>query len=80
MNFVFFLIYAFGSFGLQNFSVVALGQLTAPSPVAANTALSGYLLMSALGVLIGGWIAGRMTQHRADRLARACRPPCSPRC
>ena len=30
----------------------------------ANTALSGFLLMSALGVLIGGWIAGRMTHHR----------------
>ena len=64
MNFVFFTIYAFGSFGLQNFSVVALGQLYGTSPVTANTALSGYLLLSALGVLIGGWIAGRMTHHR----------------
>jgi FSR family fosmidomycin resistance protein-like MFS transporter len=64
MNFVFFTIYAFGSFGVQNFSVVALGQLYGTSPVTANTALSSYLLMSALGVLIGGWIAGRMTQHR----------------
>ena len=54
MNFVFFTIYAFGSFGLQNFSVVALGQLYGTSPVAANSALSGYLLLSALGVLIGG--------------------------
>ncbi len=65
MNFVFFLIYAFGSFGLQNFSVVALGQLYGTSPVTANTALSGYLLFSALGVLIGGWMAGRITHHRA---------------
>ena len=37
---------------------------TARARSTANTALSGYLLMSALGVLIGGWIAGRMTQHR----------------
>ncbi len=53
-----------GSFGLMNFSVVALGQLYGTSPVAANSALSGYLLLSALGVLIGGWIAGRITHHR----------------
>jgi FSR family fosmidomycin resistance protein-like MFS transporter len=64
MNFVFFIIYAFGSFGMQNFSVVALGQLYGTSPVTANSALSSYLLMTALGVLIGGWIAGRMTRHR----------------
>ncbi len=64
VNFVFFTIYAFGSFGLQNFSVVALGQLYGTSPVAANSALTGYLLLSALGVLIGGLIAGRMTNHR----------------
>jgi MFS family permease len=65
VNFVFFLIYAFGSFGLQNFSVVALGQLHGTSATSANTALSAYLLLSALGVLIGGWFAGRWTSHRA---------------
>jgi len=63
-DFLFFLIYAFASTGLQNFSVVALDQLYGTSPVTANTALSGYLLMSALGVLIGGWMAGRITHHR----------------
>jgi MFS family permease len=42
---------------------VALGQL-GTGAVAANTALSSYLLLSALGVLIGGWFAGRMTHHR----------------
>ena len=74
MNFVFFMIYAFGSFGLQNFSVVALGQLYGTSPVAANSALTGYLLLSALGVLIGGLIAGRMTNHRITA-ALGLRPP-----
>jgi MFS transporter, FSR family, fosmidomycin resistance protein len=64
MNFVFFLLYAFGSFGLQNFSVVALGSLYGTSPVTANTALSAYLLLSAAGVLIGGWLAGRISHHR----------------
>jgi MFS family permease len=64
VNFVFFVIYAFASTGLQNFSVVALDQLYGTSPVTANSALSGYLLLSALGVLIGGWMAGRITHHR----------------
>jgi MFS family permease len=64
MNFLFFTIYAFGSFGLSNFSVVALGQLYGTSPAVANTALSGYLLLSALGVLVGGLLAGRITHHR----------------
>jgi predicted MFS family arabinose efflux permease len=64
MNFVFFLIYAFGSFGLQNFSVVTLSALYGTSAVTANSALSGNLLFSALGVLIGGWMAGRMSHHR----------------
>ncbi len=64
INFVFFLIYAFGSFGLQNFSVVALGSLYGTSAATANSALSANLIMSALGVLIGGWIAGRITNHR----------------
>jgi FSR family fosmidomycin resistance protein-like MFS transporter len=64
MIFVFFLVYAFGSFGLSNFSVVALGSLYGTSPVTANTALTGYLLFSAAGVLVGGWLAGRISHHR----------------
>jgi FSR family fosmidomycin resistance protein-like MFS transporter len=64
VNFLFFLVYAFGSFGLQNFSVVALGSLYGTDIVTANSALTSYLLFSALGVLLGGWIAGRVTRHR----------------
>jgi FSR family fosmidomycin resistance protein-like MFS transporter len=64
VNFLFFMVLAFASFGLQNFSVVALGALYGTSAVTANAALSGYLTLSALGVLIGGWIAGRVTHHR----------------
>ena len=44
--------------------MVALGPLYGTGPVTANSALSGYLLLSALGVLFGGCIAGRMTHHR----------------
>jgi MFS family permease len=64
MNFVFFAVLAFASFGLQNFSVVTLGALYGTSAVTANAALTGYLTLSALGVLIGGYIAARMTHHR----------------
>jgi MFS family permease len=64
VNFVFFSLHAFAGFGLQNFSVVALGALHGTSPLSANSALTGYLMLSALGVLIGGLIAGRMTSHR----------------
>jgi MFS family permease len=66
MNFLFFLIYAFGAFGLQNFSVVALGSLYGTAPLAANSALSANLVMSALGVLIGGWLVRRFTYHRLN--------------
>ena len=64
VNFLFFSVYAFASFGLQNFSVVALGTLYGTDPVAANAALAGNLLMSAFGVLVGGYLAGRVTHHR----------------
>ena len=64
VNFLFFTLLAFAGFGLQNFSVVALGALHGTSPVTANAALTGYLALSALGVLIGGWLAGRITNFR----------------
>jgi MFS transporter, FSR family, fosmidomycin resistance protein len=64
VNFLFFVVYAFTSFGLQNFSVVALGSLYGTSAITANAALTGYLLLSAFGVLIGGWLAARMSRHR----------------
>ena len=44
--------------------VVGLGALHHTDPVAANAALSGNLLMSAFGVLLGGFIANRVRQHR----------------
>jgi MFS family permease len=64
MNFLFFLLLAFSGFGLQNFSVVALGTLYGTSPVIANAALSGHLLLSALGVLLGGLIAAKISNFR----------------
>jgi MFS family permease len=63
VSLVFFMLLAITNGGLQNFSVVALGVLYDASPITANTALTGYLLLGAIGVLVGGWIAGRTTRH-----------------
>jgi len=64
LNFIFFMLLAVAGFGMQNYLIVGLNALHGTDPVAANAALSGYLLMSAFGILLGGWIANRITQHR----------------
>ena len=48
---------------MYNYSVVALGALYGTPATIANTALSGNLLWSAIGVLIGGVLVGRTTRH-----------------
>lgn len=58
-NFVFFMLISTTNSGLQNYSVVALGALNGTDPAVANTALTGYLVLSALGVLVGGIVASR---------------------
>ena len=63
ISFVFFMLLSMTNFGLMNFSVVALGALHGTSPVTANTALSSNLVLGAIGVLIGGWIAARTERH-----------------
>ncbi|MEW6452156.1 MAG: MFS transporter [Pseudomonadota bacterium] len=63
VSFVFFMLLAFSNFGLQNFSVVALGTLYGTAPSTANTALSANLAFAAVGVLAGGWIAARTRHH-----------------
>jgi MFS family permease len=63
INFVFFALMAFCSFGFMNFSVVALGALYGTNSSIANMALTGYLFLSALGVLAGGMISARFPHH-----------------
>jgi MFS family permease len=46
-----------------NYSVVALSALYGTPAALANAGLSAFLLFSALGVLAGGYIAGRTTRH-----------------
>ena len=49
--------------GLNNFLVVALGALYGTPDTLANVALTGLLLMNAVGVLVGGVLASRTTSH-----------------
>jgi len=63
LNLVFFALLAMISGGLYNYSVVALGALYGTPVTTANAALSGNLLWSAIGVLIGGVLVSRTTRH-----------------
>ncbi|MGI8526079.1 MAG: MFS transporter [Pseudolabrys sp.] len=63
LNLAFFVLLALTAGGLQNYSVVALGALYGTPPAAANAALTGYLLFSAIGVLAGGVLATHTGRH-----------------
>jgi sugar phosphate permease len=62
-NLLFFVLLAITSGGVSNYSVVALSALYATPIGVANTALSAFLLLSALGVLVGGMFAVRTSHH-----------------
>ena len=49
--------------GIYNYSVVAFGALYGTPIATANAALTGYLLLSAVGVLAGGLLVGRTSRH-----------------
>src|SRR4029453_13381549 len=59
LNLFFFALLAIISAGLYNYSVVALGALYGTPVTTANAALSANLLLSAIGVLLGGLLVGR---------------------
>jgi len=63
LNLVFFALLALTTMGIYNYTVVALDALYGTPLTAANTALTGYLMLSALGVLAGGWLVGRTGRH-----------------
>ena len=62
-NLLFFVLLAIASGGVSNYSVVALGALYDTPPAVANAALSSFLLLGALGVLVGGLLVGRTARH-----------------
>ena len=63
LNLLFFALLAIISSGLYNYSVVALGALYGTPVTTANAELSGNLLGSESGVLIGGVLVGRTPRH-----------------
>jgi len=62
-NLLFFVLLAITSGGVSNYSVVALSALYRTPVGIGNAALSAFLLLSALGVLAGGMLAVRTSQH-----------------
>ena len=63
INLAFFILLSFCTGGLNNYLVVGVGALHATPLAVANTALTGLLTMSAVGVLAGGILAGRTAHH-----------------
>jgi MFS family permease len=63
LNLLFFVLLAMISGGINNYSVVALGALYATPVTTANAALTGYLALSAIGVLAGGLLVTRTSHH-----------------
>jgi MFS family permease len=67
---VFFALLSLSNAGLSSFSVVALMQAYEVEFATANVALTAFLGMSALGVLVGGFLADRTKRHA--QVAGAC--------
>jgi MFS family permease len=63
LNLLFFVMITFATTGVQNYSVVALGEAFGTPLSIANSALTVNLVLSALGVLAGGVLAARITRH-----------------
>ncbi|MBM3491323.1 MAG: MFS transporter [Alphaproteobacteria bacterium] len=61
--FVFFVLLAMSSSGVNSFAVSAFHDLYALSLIDANAAFTGYLVGSAAGILVGGQIADRTRHH-----------------
>jgi MFS transporter, FSR family, fosmidomycin resistance protein len=72
-NLLFFFCLAMANGGIQTFAVVSLAAIHGTSPEVANIGLSGFLLFSAAGVLLGGIIADRTAHHeRVAAVGFAC--------
>ena len=62
-NLFFFLCLGMANGGIQTYTVVAQQVIHGTPAATSNIALSGFLLMSAVGVLLGGVIADRTPHH-----------------
>jgi FSR family fosmidomycin resistance protein-like MFS transporter len=62
-NLFFFLCLGMANGGIQTYTVVSQQVIHGTPAATSNIALSGFLLMSAVGVLLGGVIADRTAHH-----------------
>jgi MFS family permease len=60
-NLAFFALLAIISGGIQNYSVVALAALYGTPLTIGNAALTAYLLVTTIGILVGGMLVGRVS-------------------
>ena len=63
LNLFFFMLLAMITAGIYNYSVVALNDVYGTPMTTANAGLTGFLLASAGGVLLGGLLVGRTSRH-----------------
>ncbi len=72
-NLFFFLCLGMANGGIQTYAVVSQQVIHGTPAAISNIALSGFLLMSAVGVLLGGVIADRTEHHgRVAAIGFAC--------
>ena len=76
LNLLFFVMITFATTGVQNYSVVALGEAFGTPLGIANTALTANLMLSAFGVLAGG--LARRARRRGTNGSRRSHLPASP--
>jgi predicted MFS family arabinose efflux permease len=60
---LFFFVFAFATIGLQNFTAIALAPVTGLPLLATKVVLTGFLIASPVGILIGGWLADAVPRH-----------------
>ena len=60
LAFLFYVIVVAGTNGIRTFAVAALVDIQNMELATANAALTGFMLATACGMLIGGWIADRL--------------------
>lgn len=67
--FVFFIFNALTTHGVHSFTVAALAELRDTPVTVASGVLTAYLVTSALGVLLGGFVVDRWRRHGAISIA-----------
>jgi FSR family fosmidomycin resistance protein-like MFS transporter len=60
---LFFVLLALGHGGITGFTPIVLERTRGLDLAAANLSLAAFLLVSAPGVLLGGWVADRLGRH-----------------